>query len=69
MVEIDDLIRCPKYGNYGRVVWISKDGQTAGVRCSSRHRFSPRNPVISTPATREHARFEKNIVFLVDIHE
>jgi hypothetical protein len=67
MVEIGDLIKCPKCGNYGRVVWVSKDGETAGVRCSFRHRFTPRRNLISTPKNRENTRFEKNIVFLINI--
>jgi hypothetical protein len=67
MVEIDDLIRCPKCGNYGRVVWVSKDRQTVGVRCSSRHRFTTRRNLISTSANKENIRFEKNLVFLVNI--
>jgi hypothetical protein len=67
MVEIGDWISCPKCGNYGRVVWVSKDGGTAGVRCSSRHRFTQRRNLISTPTNRENIRFEKNMVFLVNI--
>ncbi len=66
MVENGDLIKCPKCGNYGRVVWVSKDGRTAAVRCSSRHRFTLRRN-ISTPTNSENIRFEKNIVFLVNI--
>jgi hypothetical protein len=67
MVEIGDWISCPKCGNYGRVVWVSKDGGTAGVRCSSRHRFTPKRNLISAPTNRENIRFEKNMVFLVNI--
>ena len=67
MVEIDDLIRCPKCGNYGRVVWVSKDRQTVVVRCSSRHRFTPRRNLVSTSANRKNTIFEKNMVFLVNI--
>jgi hypothetical protein len=67
MVEIGDWIRCPKCGNYSRVVWVSKDGETAGVRCSSSHRFTPKSNWISTPTNRKNVRFEKNIVFLVKI--
>lgn len=67
MVEIGDLIRCPKCGNYGRVVWVSKGGRTVGVRCSSRHRFTPRRNLIFTPTNTENSRLVKNIVFLVTI--
>jgi hypothetical protein len=67
MVKVGDLVRCPKCGKYSRVVWVSKDGQTAGVRCSSRHRFTPRRNLLSTPTNREDSRFEKNMVFLVSI--
>jgi hypothetical protein len=67
MVEIGDLVRCPRCCNYARVVWVSKDGETAGVRCSSRHRFTPKRNLVSTPTNGKNVRFEKNIVFLVNI--
>jgi hypothetical protein len=67
MVEIGDLIKCPRCGNYGRVVWVSKDGQTAGFRCSFRHRFTSRRNFVSTAKNRENIRFRKNLVFLVNI--
>jgi hypothetical protein len=59
MAKVGDLIICPKCGNYGRVVWVSKDERTAGVRCSSRHRFTPRRNLISTQTKRENSRLEK----------
>jgi hypothetical protein len=66
MVKVGDLVKCPKCGNYSRVIWFSKDVRTAGVRCFSSHRFTPRRDLASTPMTREN-RIVKNIVFLVNI--
>ena len=67
MVKVGDLVGCPKCGKHSRVVWVSKDGRTAGVRCSSRHRFTPRRNLLATPTNKENSRIEKNMVFLVSI--
>jgi hypothetical protein len=67
MVKIGDLIKCPKCGNYGRVVWVSKGQKSAGVRCSSRHMFTPKLHLDLTSIERGKGRFERNMVFLVKI--
>ena len=36
-MNISDQIKCPKCSRIGRVVWISKDGKTAGIQCPATH--------------------------------
>ncbi len=67
MVKIGDLIACPRCGKKSKVVWISKNRGTAGVRCSSWHIFGPKRKFRSPFAKKEVDRTEKNIVFMVKI--
>jgi hypothetical protein len=67
MVEIGDLVACPRCGKKSKVVWISKDAETAGVRCSSWHVFGPKRNFHSPFTKKEVDRTEKNIVFMVKI--
>jgi len=51
MTKIGDRDRCPKCGKKSEVVWVSKDGKLAGLKCTGYH------GQISPPPT----KFSKNI--------
>lgn len=65
MVNVGDLISCPKCGKQSKIIWISKDRQTASIRCSFRHFFAPKQKIISAFAQKEVGRRARNIVFMV----
>ncbi len=67
MVTVGDRMECPECSNVGRVVWVSKDGKTAGVQCSASH-YMPNNPHprFGAADTSKH-RTIRNSVFLTAI--
>jgi DNA-directed RNA polymerase subunit RPC12/RpoP len=67
MVKIGEEIRCPKCYTKARIVWISKDSKTAGIKCPASHRQLSRSNSSLGSATRPQSKWGKNMVFLVDI--
>jgi hypothetical protein len=67
MVKIGENVRCPICHGMARVVWISKDVKTAGIKCSASHRQLSRSNSKLGSAARPQSKWGKNMVFLVDI--
>lgn len=67
MVNVGDSINCPKCGKQSKIIWLSKNKQTAGIRCSSRHFFAPKQKIVSAFTQKEVGRRARNIVFMVKI--
>ena len=66
-VNIGDQMKCPECETLGRVVWVSQDKKTMGVKCHASHRE------MSRPQSKYGARVvpstktRKNVVFLTAV--
>ena len=50
-----------------RVVWVSKDGKTAGVQCSAAHSQMSRPTSKLGSKSRPQSKSGRNMVFLISI--
>jgi ribosomal protein L44E len=67
MVNIGDHIKCPECSRMARVVWVSKDGKTAGIQCPATHRqLSRPNSKLGSTA-RPRSKTDRNMVFLMEV--
>ena len=63
LVNVGDYTKCPECEATGRVVWVSEDKKTMGVRCPASHRGHIHDSKYgATAITVTKAR--KNVVFL-----
>jgi hypothetical protein len=66
-VSVGDQMKCPECETLGRVVWVSQDKKTMGVKCHASHRE------MSRPQSKYGARVvpstktRKNVVFLTAV--
>jgi DNA-directed RNA polymerase subunit RPC12/RpoP len=67
MIKIGEAIRCPKCNGMARIVWISKDSKTAGIKCPASHRQLSRPTSNLGTAARPQSKSAKNMVFLISI--
>jgi hypothetical protein len=65
LVAVGDFTKCPECETIGRVVWVSSDKKTMGVRCPSSHRGHNYQSKYGGALTVTKAR--KNVVFLTPI--
>lgn len=67
MVVVGEEIRCPVCCGIAKIVWISKDFRTAGIRCPASHRqlSRPKSQLGST--ARPESKCGRNLVFMIDI--
>jgi hypothetical protein len=66
-VCVGDQKKCPECSNTGRVVWISEDKKTMGVRCHASHLDASRADSKFGPRTVASGKAKKNVVFLVPV--
>jgi len=66
-VNIGDQMKCPQCESVGRVVWVSQDKKTMGVRCPTSHRELVRPQFKYGARVRPSTKTRKNVVFLVAI--
>ena len=63
VVNVGDQVKCPECEATGRVVWVSEDKKTMGVRCPASHRgLTHESKYGASSVTVAKAR--KNVVFL-----
>ena len=67
MVNIGDQIKCPECETIGRVVWVSQDKKTMGVKCHSSHGETSRPESIFGATVVPSTKTRKNTVFLTPI--
>jgi hypothetical protein len=66
IVNVGDMTKCPECEATGRVVWVSEDKKTMGVRCPASHRgHTHESKYGASSVTVTKAR--KNVVFLTPI--
>ena len=66
IVNVGDRAMCPECNRMGHVVWVSKDGKTAGIQCSSSHRLTSRPDSRQGTVERPQPKTCKNMVFLTE---
>jgi hypothetical protein len=67
LVAVGDLTKCPECETIGRVVWVSSDKKTMGVRCPASHQGHNYQSKYGGALTVTKAR--KNVVFLTPIKQ
>jgi hypothetical protein len=65
-ISVGDFTKCPECTATGRVVWVSPDHKTMGVRCPASHRgYVHESKYGATSVTVTKAR--KDVVFLTPV--
>ena len=67
MVKIRENVKCPICHGVAKIVWISKDNHTAGIKCRASHMQLSRHNSKFGSARQSQSKLGKNTVFLVDI--
>jgi len=66
-VNIGDLSKCPECETMGRVVWVSQDKKTMGVKCPASHREAARSDSKFGGTKIPSTKNRKNVVFLMTV--
>jgi len=67
IAKIGDYAKCPECSRIGRVVWISKDGVSAGIQCPASHRLTSRPASRFGTIARPRSKNSRNMVFIMEI--
>jgi hypothetical protein len=67
IVNVGDHVKCPKCSRIGRVVWVSKDGETVGIQCPASHRLTSRPASRFGTVARPQSKTSRNMVFITEI--
>jgi hypothetical protein len=65
LISLGDYVKCPQCGRIARVVWISPDGEGAGVQCLGSHSQLMRGPSRFGSSARPQTKSQVNMVFLI----
>ncbi len=68
-INIGDRMKCPECETLGRVVWVSQNGRTVGVRCGASHVEISRTDSKYGPRVMPSTKTRKNLVFLTTIEQ
>jgi ribosomal protein L44E len=60
-------MKCPQCARMGRIVWVSQDGKTVGIKCSASHRQMSRPGSKLGSNARPQSKADRNMVFLLEI--
>ncbi|HEX9262549.1 MAG TPA: hypothetical protein VF893_08490 [Candidatus Bathyarchaeia archaeon] len=67
IANIGDHAECPECSRMGHVVWVSKDGKSAGIRCRGSHSVTNHPQSRFGPVEHARPRTSKNVVFITEI--
>jgi hypothetical protein len=67
IINVGDQANCPECKRTGRVVWVSKDGKTAGIQCPASHRMTNRPVSRFGTLERPQSKASRNMVFMMEI--
>jgi len=67
ITHIGDSTPCPGCKRASRIVWISKDGKTAGIQCPASHSLADYSDSKLNPFTHSSGKTSKHMVFITDI--
>ncbi|HII85218.1 TPA: hypothetical protein HA273_01255 [Candidatus Bathyarchaeota archaeon] len=65
-MHIGDQAECPQCKRSSRVVWISKDGKTAGIQCPASHSLADYPDSKLGQFTRTSTKTSKRMVFITE---
>jgi ribosomal protein S17 len=66
IVNVGDHVECPECRRMSHVVWVSKDGKTAGIQCPASHRLTSRPASRLGTVERPQSKTCKNMVFITE---
>jgi len=67
ITQIGDSAPCPGCKRASRIVWISKDGKTAGIQCPASHSLTDSPDAKLRPFIHSSGKTSKHMVFITDI--
>ena len=67
IIKVGEYAKCPECSRMGRVVWVSKDGVTAGIQCPANHRQTSRPASKFGTVSRPRSKNSRNMVFITEI--
>lgn len=67
IIKVGDHVKCPECNRMGRVVWVSKDGDTAGIQCPANHRQTSRPASKFGTVARPRSKNSRNMVFITEV--
>ncbi len=67
IIKVGDHAKCPECNRMGHVVWVSKDGSTAGIQCPANHRQTSRPASKFGALTRPRSKNSRNMVFITEV--
>ena len=67
MVKLGDCVKCPECNGEGRIVWVSKDGESVGIRCPANHCQKSRPDSRLGSLSRSRSKNVRNMVFITKI--
>jgi len=66
-IKVGDLSSCPECRTIGRVVWVSEDKKTMGVRCPASHGDSGKSKSRFGATAVKSTKTRKNVVYLTAV--
>jgi hypothetical protein len=69
IIKVGDQTECPECKRSSRIVWVSKDGKTAGIRCPASHSLTNRPESRLGSVTRPQPKTSRNMVFITKIEQ
>jgi len=66
IIKVGDHAKCPECNRMGRVVWVSKDGATAGFQCLANHRQTSR-PASNWHSYTFRSKNSRNMFFITEV--
>ncbi|MCW4008122.1 MAG: hypothetical protein NWF09_05485 [Candidatus Bathyarchaeota archaeon] len=66
-MKIGDYVKCPQCARMGRIVWVSHDGKTVGIRCAASHHQMSRPISRLGSDARPQSKTGKNMVFIIEV--
>jgi hypothetical protein len=67
IINVGDHAECPECNRMGQVVWVSKDGKTAGIQCPASHRLTNRPDSRFGTTARPQSKTSRHMVFMTEI--
>jgi len=69
MTNVGNHVKCPQCDRKARVVWVSQDGKTIGIRCMGYHSHGENRPPPKTSpryVPKAKRKYVTGMVFLVE---
>jgi len=67
MTHVGEHAECPECKRASRIVWVSKDGKTAGIQCPASHSLADHSDSKLTAFSHSASKTSKHVVFITKI--